>query len=60
MSDQFQRRTLLQAACAAGLASALPKTWAARIPGDPWLNAQAIIDRLSVPPSFPPRRPASG
>ncbi|MFG6489288.1 glycoside hydrolase family 28 protein [Roseateles sp. BYS78W] len=55
MSDQFQRRALLQAACAAGLASALPKTWAARIPGDPWLNAQAIIDRLSVPPSFPPR-----
>jgi len=55
MNDQFQRRALLQSICAAGLALVLPRTWAARIPGDPWLNAQAVIDRLSVAPSFPQR-----
>ncbi len=47
-----QRRTLLRAA-AGGLASGLTSgALAAAPPGDPWLQAQAIVDRLAGLPAF--------
>ena len=51
----LQRRTLLQLAAAAAwpvAGTAPPAAHAARPPGDPWLHAQAIVDRLAMPVSF--------
>ncbi|MFL6629493.1 MAG: glycoside hydrolase family 28 protein [Vitreoscilla sp.] len=49
----LQRRSLVQAASAASLAGGFgAAAFANRIPGDPWLQAQAIVDRLSRPLSF--------
>jgi len=48
-----RRRTLLQAAgCALGLGFGAMPAFAARTAGDPWQQAQEIIDRLSVPLRF--------
>jgi polygalacturonase len=49
----LQRRSLVQAASVASLAGGFgAAAFANRIPGDPWIQAQAIIDRLSRPLSF--------
>jgi polygalacturonase len=49
----LQRRSLLRAASVASLTNGLSATaFATRIPGDPWIQAQAIIDRLSRPLTF--------
>jgi len=49
----LRRRSFVQAASVASLASGFSATaFATRIPGDPWIQAQAIIDRLSRPLSF--------
>jgi polygalacturonase len=50
-----RRRSLLQGACAAAgwsLSGGLATALAAPVPGDPWLQAQAIIDRLAEPLPF--------
>ncbi|HEY4079326.1 MAG TPA: glycoside hydrolase family 28 protein [Burkholderiaceae bacterium] len=49
-----RRRSLLQGACAtAGWSlTGVQSAFAATIPGDPWLQAQAIIDRLALPLPF--------
>ncbi|MES2074763.1 MAG: glycoside hydrolase family 28 protein [Pseudomonadota bacterium] len=47
-----RRRRLLQAMSAGGLAAASGGGAAAVPPGDPWLQAQAIVERLSKPPRF--------
>ncbi len=49
----LQRRTVLQLAAAWPVAAAVPgAALAALPPGDPWLHAQAITDRLAMPVSF--------
>ena len=49
----LQRRSFLQAASVASLTNGLSAAaFATRIPGDPWIQAQAIIDRLSRPLTF--------
>ena len=50
MQINHQRRTLMKAFSAAGLLST--SAVQASVVGDPWLQAQAIIDRVSKPLSF--------
>src|SRR3954470_11152404 len=48
-----QRRSFLQATSAVALAGGFsPSAFATRLRGDPWIQAQEIIDRLSRPLTF--------
>ena len=50
MTINTHRRSLMKALPAAGLSLGLPAS--AAVAPDPWLQAQAIIDRVSKPLTF--------